>query len=113
MNPRSWLRSSAARLTLTYGVVVLLLVVALQGTVWLLTRDALEREVRRVMTTELDKLLEVYNAQGMGELSWVLRTRADSTTPSTRQTGWSPASWSAAGTRHCRLSQSLKERSPP
>ena len=42
-----------------------------------------------------------------------LRTRADSTTPSTRQTGWSPASWSAAGTRHCRLSQSLKERSPP
>ena len=30
-----------------------------------------------------------------------------------RQFGWSPASWSAAGTRHCRLSQSLKERSPP
>src|SRR5258705_8090730 len=41
------------------------------------------------------------------------RTHADITTPSTRQTGWSPASWSAAGTRHCRLSQSLKERSPP
>ena len=41
------------------------------------------------------------------------RTRADSTTPSTRQTGWSLASWSAAGTRHCRLSQSSNERSPP
>ena len=45
LKARSWLRSSAARLTLTYGVVVLLLVVALQSTVWLLTRDALEREV--------------------------------------------------------------------
>ena len=41
------------------------------------------------------------------------RMRADSTTPSTRPIGWSPASWSAAGTRHCRLSQSSKERSPP
>lgn len=78
MNPRSWLRSSAARLTLTYGVVVLLLVVALQGTVWLLTRNALEREVRRVMAAELDKLAQDYNKGGIGELAWVLRSRADS-----------------------------------
>lgn len=78
MNPRSWLRSSAARLTLTYGVIVLLLVVALQGTVWLLTRNALEREVRRVMTAELDKLAQDYAKGGIGELVWVLRSRADS-----------------------------------
>ena len=28
--------------------------------------------------------------------------RADSMMPLTRQTVWSPASWSADGTRHCR-----------
>jgi signal transduction histidine kinase len=78
MNPRSWLRSSAARLTLTYSVVVLLLVVALQGTVWLLTRNALENEVRRVMTAELDKLAQDYAQGGVGELYYVLRSRSDS-----------------------------------
>lgn len=78
MNPRSWLRSSAARLTLTYSLVVVLLVVALQGTVWLLTRNALEREVQRVMTAELDKLAQDYATGGISELVWVLRSRADS-----------------------------------
>jgi signal transduction histidine kinase len=78
MNPRSWLRSSAARLTLTYSVVVLLLVVALQGTVWLLTRNALENEVRRVMTAELDKLAQDYAEGGVGELYYALRSRSDS-----------------------------------
>jgi signal transduction histidine kinase len=78
LKARSWLRSSAARLTLTYGVVVLLLVVALQSTVWLLTRDALEREVQRVMTTELDKLGQVYVKGGIGDVDWALRERADS-----------------------------------
>jgi signal transduction histidine kinase len=76
--PRAWLRSSAARLTATYGVIVLLLVVALQGTVWLLTQNALEREVRRVMTAELDKLAQDYIKGGIPELVWVLRSRADS-----------------------------------
>jgi DNA invertase Pin-like site-specific DNA recombinase len=41
------------------------------------------------------------------------RMPADSTTPSTRQTGWSPASWSAAGTTRCRPSQRSKESSRP
>ncbi len=77
MNPRSWLRSSAARLTFTYGVVVLLLVVALQSAVWLLTRNALENEVRRVMTAELDKLAQNYSA-GLYELFEALQARADS-----------------------------------
>jgi len=77
MNPTSWLRSSAARLTLVYGVVVLLLVVALQGTVWWLTRNALEREVQRVMTAELDKLGQDYLKSGVGELVWALRSRSD------------------------------------
>lgn len=77
MKRRSWLRSSAARLTVTYGLIVLLLVVALQGTVWLLTRNALDREVRRVMTAELDKLGQEYQ-KGPAELRWALRSRADS-----------------------------------
>jgi signal transduction histidine kinase len=77
MNPRSWLRSSAARLTLTYGVVVLLLVVALQGAVWWMTRKALENEVQRVMTTEMDKLAQSY-VSGLRELFEALQARADS-----------------------------------
>jgi hypothetical protein len=78
MNPRSWLRSSAARLTFTYGVIVLLLVVALQGSVWLLTLKALESEVSRVMEAELVKLEQDYTKGGLGELAWVLNSRADS-----------------------------------
>ncbi|HWL63063.1 MAG TPA: ATP-binding protein [Steroidobacteraceae bacterium] len=79
LNARSWLRSAAARLTLTYGVVVLLLVVGLQGTVWWLTRNALEREVQRVMTAELDKLAQVYVKNGsISDVAWALRERADS-----------------------------------
>jgi hypothetical protein len=50
--------------------------------------------------------LELYAQRHIGEFDEDLSVHA-------RQTGWSPANWSAAGTRHCRLSQSLKERSPP
>lgn len=77
MNPRSWLRSSAARLTFTYGVVVLLLVVALQGAVWWMTREALQNEVERVMTAEMDKLAQSY-VSGLRELFEALQARADS-----------------------------------
>ena len=41
------------------------------------------------------------------------RTRVDSTTPLIRQIGWSRASWSADGTRLCKLLQRLKASSPP
>ena len=59
-------------------MVVLLLVVALQGTVWLVARNALNREVRRVMDAELDKLGQDYVRGGVYELVHVLRGRADS-----------------------------------
>ncbi len=78
-NARSWLRSAAARLTLTYGVIVLLLVIGLQGTVWWLTRNALDREVQRVMNAELVKLEQVYAKNGsIGDVAWALRERSDS-----------------------------------
>ncbi len=78
MRPEPAFRSSTARLTLTYGVVVLLLVMGLQGAVYLLTRNALEREVTRVIVSELDELARDYYKGGLGELERALRSRADS-----------------------------------
>ena len=78
MSPETAYRSSTARLTLIYGVVVLLLVVVLQGTVFLLTRSALESEVNRVVNSELYDLAHDYNSGGMGELVHTLRSRTDS-----------------------------------
>lgn len=78
MNPEAGYRSLTARLTLAYGVLVLLLVVLLQGAVFLLTRNALEGEVRRVINAELDELSRDYAAGGLGELVFVLRSRSDS-----------------------------------
>jgi hypothetical protein len=66
-------------------------------------------EAQSSTTTAAERQLELSLQQARTRS----RTRADSTTPSTRQTGWSPASWSAAGTTQCRLSHGSKERSPP
>jgi hypothetical protein len=60
MNPDRSFRSSAARLAFVYGTVVLLLVVALQGTVFLLTRSALQREIHAIVSAELEDLAEDY-----------------------------------------------------
>ncbi len=78
MSPEALYRSSTARLTVTYGVVVLLLVVVLQGAVFLVTRGALENEVSRVVTSELYDLAHDYNSGGLGELVHTLRLRSDS-----------------------------------
>lgn len=78
MKSRLWFRSSVARLALAWGVIVLLLVVLLQGAVYLLTRNALEREVQRVITAELDELERRYDSGGLYELINVLGSRADS-----------------------------------
>lgn len=80
MSPEAAFHSSTARLTFSYGVIVLLLVVGLQGTVFLLTRSALENEVNRVVSAELESLARDYNNPpgGMGNLVISLRSRADS-----------------------------------
>ena len=77
MNPEAAYHSSTARLTLSYGVIVLLLVIGLQGTVYLLTRSALENEARRVINSELYALAHDYEG-GMGNLVHSLRSRSDS-----------------------------------
>lgn len=78
MSPETSFRASTTRLTLTYGTIVLLLVVCLQGAVYLLTRNALEREVARVITAELDEMQRRYSAGGLGELVHMLQSRTDS-----------------------------------
>src|SRR6185369_2752638 len=78
MSPEASFRSSTARLTLAYTAVALLLVMALQGTVYLLTRNALRGEVSRVVTAELDALARDYRAGRVGALMNSLRARTDS-----------------------------------
>ncbi|HTQ35640.1 MAG TPA: HAMP domain-containing sensor histidine kinase [Steroidobacteraceae bacterium] len=78
MSSQAGYRSSTARLTLTYGVIVLLLVVALQGAVFWLTSRALKSEVDRVIYAELDDLRRDYLSGGLGELVHALRSRTDS-----------------------------------
>jgi signal transduction histidine kinase len=78
MSPESVYHSSTARLTFSYGVIVLLLVVALQGAVFLLTRNALESEISRVVGAEMDSMARDYNNGGMGNLVLKLRARTGS-----------------------------------
>jgi signal transduction histidine kinase len=78
MSPEKSFRSSTARLAIAYGTVVLLLVFALQGTVFLLTRGALQREVHAVVNAELENLAEDFSDGGIGSLIEVLRSRSDS-----------------------------------
>jgi signal transduction histidine kinase len=78
MSPEKSFRSSTARLAIVYGTVVLLLVIALQGTVFLLTRGALEREIHAVVSTELESLAEDFSDGGISGLLGVLRSRTDS-----------------------------------
>jgi signal transduction histidine kinase len=78
MNPDRSFRSSAARLAFVYGTVVLLLVIALQGTVFLLTRSALQREIHAIVSAELEDLAEDYRDGGTASLVAVLRAHTDS-----------------------------------
>ena len=78
MNPDKAFRSSTSRLAFIYGTVVLLLVVVLQGTVFLLTRSALQREIHAIVAAELDDLEEDYREGGIISLVGVLRSHTDS-----------------------------------
>ena len=78
MSPEAQFRPLTSRLTLVYGVVVLLLVFVLQGTVFLLVRNALDSEVRRVINAELDELVRDYVKGGLGLVVLELQSRTDS-----------------------------------
>jgi signal transduction histidine kinase len=77
MKPDSTFRTSTARLAMLYGAVVLLLVVVLQSTVYLLAREALHRELRNIVTTDLQSLTEEFDAGGIEKLSAELRSRSE------------------------------------
>src|SRR5689334_2339626 len=78
MSPDTPFRSSAFRLTLSYGAIALLLVVVLQGTVYFFTRNALRGEIGRVVLAEMDTLSRDYNNGGAQQLVLALRARAES-----------------------------------
>jgi signal transduction histidine kinase len=78
MSPDTPFRSSAFRLTLSYGAIALLLVIVLQGTVYFFTRNALRGEVGRVVLSEMDTLARDYNTGGRDALLRALRGRTES-----------------------------------
>jgi signal transduction histidine kinase len=78
MKPDSPFRSSTARMAVTYGAAVLLLVVALQSTVYLLVREALRRELYNSVGADQQNLTEEFNAGGIDRLVAVLRSRTES-----------------------------------
>jgi signal transduction histidine kinase len=78
MSPEPAYRSSTSRLTLTYGVVVFLLVILLQGAVFSVTRNALESEVGRIVDSEMATLASDYNSGGMRRLIDALNARSQS-----------------------------------
>lgn len=77
MKADSTFRTSTARLAIVYGTVVLLLVVVLQSTVFLLAREALNREMHNVVTAELLSLTEEFKAGGIDKLAAALRSRTE------------------------------------
>jgi signal transduction histidine kinase len=78
MKPDSHFRSSTTRLAFAYGTVVLLLVIALQGTVFLLVREMLRREMHNVVAAELESLTEEFKYGNIDKLVVALRARTDS-----------------------------------
>jgi signal transduction histidine kinase len=78
MSPEPAYRSSTSRLTLSYSVIVFLLVIMLQGAVFVVTRDALESEVGRLVDAELVALNNDWKAGGMRQLINSLNLRSQS-----------------------------------
>jgi len=77
MKPERILRTSTARLATVYGTVVLLLVIVLQSLVFLLAREAPQREMQEVIATELRGFTEEFHAGGVERLAALLRSRTD------------------------------------
>ncbi|MGB6452201.1 MAG: HAMP domain-containing sensor histidine kinase [Steroidobacteraceae bacterium] len=71
------LRTSAFRLALGYGVIFTLGVSALLGTIYLLTKTALNNEIDAVITAEMDGLTDDYRRGGLSGLADELTWRSD------------------------------------
>jgi signal transduction histidine kinase len=72
------MRMSSARLALLYTALVTVLTSVLLGTVYLLTRSALEREIDTVVRTEVEDLSDDLRLGGVEQVAATLRLRADS-----------------------------------
>src|ERR1044072_8983459 len=72
------LRMSSARLALLYMSLVTVLTAALLVTVYLITRNALEREINTVIRAEVDDLGDDLRLGGVDRVAATLRLRADS-----------------------------------
>jgi signal transduction histidine kinase len=72
------LRMSSTRLALFYTALVTVLTSLLLVTVYLLTRNALEREITTVVRSELDDLTDDLRLGGIDQVAATLRLRADS-----------------------------------
>jgi signal transduction histidine kinase len=72
------IRLSSARLALLYTALITVLTSALLGTVYLLTRNALEREIATVVRAEVDDLQDDLRLGGVDQVAATLRLRSDS-----------------------------------
>jgi signal transduction histidine kinase len=72
------IRLSSARLALLYTALITVLTSALLGTVYLLTRNALEREIATVVRSEVDDLQDDLRLGGLEQVAATLRLRSDS-----------------------------------
>jgi signal transduction histidine kinase len=72
------IRLSSARLALVYTALITVLTSALLGTVYLLTRNALEREIATVVRAEVDDLQDDLRLGGVEQVAATLRLRSDS-----------------------------------
>jgi signal transduction histidine kinase len=72
------MRLSSARLALLYTALITLFTSALLGTVYLLTRNALEREIAAVVRAEVDDLSDALRLGGVERVAATLDLRSDS-----------------------------------
>jgi signal transduction histidine kinase len=72
------MRLSSARLALLYTALITVLTSALLGTVYLLTRNALEREIATVVRSEVEDLSDDLRLGGVEQVAATLRLRSDS-----------------------------------
>jgi len=77
-HPGGTLRLSSARLALLYAMLVTVFTSSVLLSVYLLTRNALEREISAVVRAEVDDLSDDLRLGGIAQVAATLRLRADS-----------------------------------
>lgn len=78
MAPSPGLRSSTARLAVAYGALSVLLISALLGAVFVLTRGVLQREIDTLVAAEVEGLTDLFRSDGIEGITETLRKRTDS-----------------------------------